>query len=288
MYYIVISVAALLFSMSFMFSEGFQKENGAGMNPTMLCTFYSSIFGLVLMLIVNKFQFNVSMFSFLVAIIYSVACVACNYYTIKALECGNLSTFTIFPMSGGLVLPFVFGLIIGEPFKVTRLICCLLIMLSILLTVDFKSDNQNQTKSKNKKAIIYNMAVFVLNGSVGVISTLHQAGTQYNCVDSASFLMLSKVLCIVIAGVFLIKNKCFRVSAKSLFYCGGNAAFNTVGNLLLLIALLHLPASVQFPIITGGTIVFSTIIDALRKVKVTKKQVLAAIVALVASCFMAL
>ncbi|MBR4890548.1 MAG: hypothetical protein IKU15_04595 [Clostridia bacterium] len=285
MYYIVISISALLFSLMFMFSEGFQKENGAGLNPTMLCTFYSAIFGLVLTLIVNKFQFNVSMFSFLVAIIYSVACVACNYYTIKALECGNLSTFTIFPMSGGLVLPFIFGLIIGEQFKVTRLICCILIMLSILLTVDFKSDSQNKTKSK--KAIIYNMAVFLLNGSVGVISTLHQAGAQYNCVDSASFLMLSKIICIIIAGAFLIKAKCFRVSTKSLFYCGGNAAFNTLGNLLLLIALLHVPASVQFPIITGGTIVFSTVIDALRKVKVTKKQVLAAIVALCASCFMA-
>ena len=46
-----------------------------------------------------------------------------------------------------------------------------------------------------------------------------------------------------------------------------------VGNFFILKAALHLPASVQFPIISGGTIVFSAVVSALiYKEKISKKE----------------
>ncbi len=47
-------------------------------------------------------------------------------------------------------------------------------------------------------------------------------------------------------------------------------------------------ASVQYPMVTGGTIVFSTLIDLIRKEKVSKREITATIIAFVSSCLMAI
>ena len=57
-------------------------------------------------------------------------------------------------------------------------------------------------------------------------------------------------------------------------------------NLLLLLSLLHLPASVQYPIVTGGVIVFSTLIDLARGVGAGRRKLLAALVVLAATALM--
>jgi len=77
------------------------------------------------------------------------------------------------------------------------------------------------------------------------------------------------------------------ISRKSFALSAGYSAFNSIGNLLLLIALTKLPASVQYPIVTGGTIVFATVIDLLRKEKVSKREIFATFTAFGASVLMA-
>ena len=74
----------------------------------------------------------------------------------------------------------------------------------------------------------------------------------------------------------------------SLRYSAGSACLNSVANMLLLIALLKLPASVQYPMVTGGVIVFSTVIELVRKSKLTKKEIAAALIAFAVSAMMAI
>ena len=85
----------------------------------------------------------------------------------------------------------------------------------------------------------------------------------------------------------LQKEKNFSISKKAGFYTVLYSVVNSVGNLLLLLALLHIPASVQYPIVTGGTIVISTLIGIMRKEKITRREIIAAVVAFVATVFMA-
>ena len=61
-----------------------------------------------------------------------------------------------------------------------------------------------------------------------------------------------------------------------------------MGNLFLLIALAVLPASVQYPLVTGGVMVCSTIISTIRKEKLTARDYAATVVALLASIFIAI
>ena len=101
--------------------------------------------------------------------------------------------------------------------------------------------------------------------------------------------VLTKIITAVICA-FLIsisKEKSFRISKKSMGLSISYSIFNSIGNLLLLIALLKLPSSVQYPMVTGGTIVFATVISVLRKDNVSQKEILAALIALGASVLMA-
>ena len=132
------------------------------------------------------------------------------------------------------------------------------------------------------------MMVFLLKGMIGVISKTHQdSGIAH--VDSTSFMFYSGIFTVLICSVwhFVIERKLPLLKGKSLLFSAGDGVLNGVGDLLLLIAVAELPASVQYPLVTGGVMVFSTIISVIRREKVAKLEYIAAAVALAASVMMA-
>ena len=140
-----------------------------------------------------------------------------------------------------------------------------------------------------KKGWKYYLSVFVLNGMTGVISTIHQSAGDLS-VDSGSFSVWIRIVPLVIClGIQLVsEKKIARIPSKIVPYTVGYAAFCGIGNLFLLIALEYLPASVQYPVVTGGTMIFSTIISAVRKEKITKRTIVSAALALLATIFIIL
>lgn len=280
MYYFMITVSAFLFSLQFMFNHGYQKENGSSWPFSLKFSLYTSITGFVILLVINQFQMKITMFSLLIAFLYGAVSISLSYSSIKAFEYANLSVYSVFSMIGGMILPFIYGILCGEKCNAVKLICCILIAISVMMTIN---------KGKQlRKAFKYYMAVFFLNGMVGVISKFHQSYTAL-CVDSASFIMLTKLTTILLSTLIMLTlhERNFTINKKAFLYCAGYSVFNSVGNLMLLIALLYLPASVQYPIVTGGVIVFSTLIDIVRKVHVTKKELLSAIIAFISAILMA-
>lgn len=281
MYYLMIIIAVCLFSTQFLLNNEYRKESGNTWNSALKFSLYSSITGFITLTITNKFNFNISMFSAVVAAVYSLVCISLSYSSIKAFTYANLSVYSVFSMIGGMLLPFVYGLMCGEEFKIIRIVCCVLIALCVLLAVN--------REEQSKKAIKYYIAVFILNGMVGVISKFHQSYTEL-CVDSGSFMMMTRIFTFIFCVVLLLlqQKKNFSIAKKAAVYSMLYSVVNGIGNLLLLIALLHIPASVQYPVVTGGTIVVSTIISLIKKDKITKKEILVAGIAFVATCFMAL
>lgn len=224
---------------------------------------------------------EVSLFSVLTACVYSLMCIALGYVSIKAFEYANLSVYSVFSMLGGMVLPFLYGIMCGEEFKTIRVVCCVLIALSVTMSI--------KKGEHSKKATKYYVLVSFLNGLVGVVSKFHQS-YPYLCVDSGSFMILTKITAVLFSLILLLlqKEHDFSVSRKALLYAGLYSVLNSVGNLLLLIALLNLPASVQYPVVTGGVIIVSTLIVIIRKEKITRKEILAAGVAFIATVLIAM
>ena len=276
MYYIVIIVSALLFSLQFMLNDGYKKECGSSLASALKFSLYTSLTGLIILLFINRFKLEVTLFSAIVALVYALVCVVFSYCSVKAFESANLSVYSVFSMIGGMVLPFAYGMLCGEEFKLSRLLCCVLIVIAIIFTADKSGEHKGGFK--------YYIAIFILNGFVGVLSKFHQSSPSL-CVDSASFMMLTKIFTTVISIVLLLslKGKIFSISLKAFANCGVYSAINSIGNLMLLIALLHLPASVQYPLVTGGTMLFALIISLVRRDKVTVRDFIGTALAIVST-----
>lgn len=286
LYYTLVIISTVLFSLQFLFTQRFQETSGTGMKPTLVFSLYKSLVIIFMMLLISGFKIGFSWFSLLMATVYAVSSMAMSYYSLKAFAVANLSVYSVFSMLGGMILPFFLGvLFFDEGDKlVFKIICCALIVVAVLLNI--KSGKQD------KKALFYYFAVFVLNGMSGVISKLHQS-SPYSPVDSTSFMLWSSVVTVVLSAAWLLiaYRQIPLIKGKNIFFVTDYGVFNGLGNLFLLIALSGesgLPASVQYPLVTGGVMVCSTIISTIRKEKLTVREYIATFIALLASIFIAL
>ena len=143
-----------------------------------------------------------------------------------------------------------------------------------------KTDNTN---TKNKGLfILLCIAIFILNGLTGVIAKAYEVSV--NNPDEISFTVVSCFLTAIfsslILGFVLIKQKLklkseltFAFSPIVFFSILAIGVFTHTGNFLHLKAAAHLPASVQFPMVSGGVIVCSAIVSAaIFKEEISKKE----------------
>lgn len=283
MYYALIAIATVMFGMQFFFNKTYQAAEGTLPIKTFIFTFGVSVVTIIAMLIINQTGFEFTWFSLAAAIVYAVMGISLTYCSIAALSRVNMSMFSLFSMLGGMLLPFIFGIAFyGEELTVQKIIAVLVISGSLALVSNFKAD---------KKTFAYCMLVFFLNGMAGVISKWHQSGE--NIVSSGGFMILKSIvtiaICIMAFIYFKIKGTSFKLQKKSSF--GSMALYgtlNSVANFLILIALFHVDASVQYPMITGGTIVVSAIISLFMKEKLHFKNCIAVILALISTILISL
>lgn len=248
-------IAAFLFSIQFLFQKAYQLKEGESLSATFLFSGICALIGMVYLLVMSKFRLEFSWFSFGLSVLYGVISVSCTYCCVNALKNADMSTFSAFMMLGGMLLPFLGGLIFfHEPFTYAAFICCVLIIVSLVLEAKAK-------KGSDKKSLKYCFIVFVLNGACGVLSKTHEYFVDVN-IGSQSYMFYSYVVVVAITfGYYLLKKQFPKPRKRfSFLYCILYSASTTVANLLVLIALKTLPASVNFPFITGGTMFFSTLI----------------------------
>lgn len=280
MMYVLLTVAALLFAMQFLFNQQFRKINGDGDDSTVIFAGYTHGISFLIMLVLSGFKLEFTWFSVLISAIYAVVVLGYNYASLKSFATANLSVFSIYAMLGGMLLPLAYGVIFcNEKLNVFKVFCIILIGIATALSFE-----KSATKGNNLK---YYFGVFILNGMVGVLSKIHQSDATL-AVDSKSFMATVNIFVFVICLAYqLIKNKKISVvSPKAFFSIGAHAFCNGIGNLLCLIALVSLPASVQFPITTGGVMVFSTIISLIRKEKPSPKTLISTAIAFVSTVLM--
>lgn len=130
--------------------------------------------------------------------------------------------------------------------------------------------------------------VFCLNGAEAIITSIHQKSTSPT-VGTFCFLAYSSTFtflaCLLI--YLLREKKLPRFPGNTILFPAGYALSNGTAEVLAFFALTHLDTSVQYPIITGGTIAFSALISLCRREKLTLKNLVAVCIALAASVCMA-
>ncbi len=254
MAYGFLTIASLLFSVQFLFQKQYQGNEGDGAQSSFLFAGIVAVIALVYLPCMSGFVIEFSPFSFGLSVIAAANTVVGTYFGVKALKYANMSTFSLFMMLGGVILPFLAGVtVFGETTSWAGYLSCLLIVAALAV-----ENGSVKEKENKKKTVLYCAIAFVTNGLSGVLAKTHQA-FPHLAASSQSYLFFTNAVVAVFVACYFLIGKCKPIPAKpvSLLYCGLYAAATTVGNLLVLLSLQTLAASVQYTFLTAVTLVFS-------------------------------
>lgn len=275
MYYAIIIISVLLFGGSFYCKDIYRQMRGSSMLISMEYSLIGAVVGLITLVIINGMMIEYTTFSLIMALASTINGFAFTFCTFKALKTINLSLYSLFSMLGGMLLPFIQGILFfGEEFTVAKFICVGVIALALILTIE---------KGKRKTGTIYYIGIFVLNGMSGVISKIF-VSAPFEKVSSAGYSILTAICSLVLSLVlFLIFTKKSgnheKIKPASITVGALSGVTNMIANFLLILALAHVDASVQYPMVTGGVIIISTLISLFGDKKPSKKEVLSVVVA---------
>ena len=275
--YAIVTAAVVMFGIQFLFNKLYGRESGNGMGATFVFSFIGGIIGIIALMIINGPQFDVTPFTLFMATLSAVNSITYTFCSLKSFERINLSLYSLFAMLGGMILPFFQGIIFyREPITVAKVICVIFVVVALWLCT---------SKSDRKGGTIYYIGVFVLNGMSGVIAKIFQSSSFAKTSDAMYSVWVATIGALISASVIIImiamskknhsqKFEIKKPNFKALIYASSCGILGNVANFLLLIALAVLPASVQYPFITGGVMIVSTLISALTGAKPSKKEIL--------------
>ena len=119
----------------------------------------------------------------------------------------------------------------------------------------------------------------------GVLSKIF-AESNFPKTSAAGYTNLTSICSVVISGVLLLIFSNKQPYGGKFSFAGtvigaASGIINKIATLILVIALAHVDASVQYPMVTGGVMIVSTLICFFGKNKPSKKEVLSIIVAFI-------
>lgn len=277
--YFMIIVADILLAVSFVMSKLYQIRVGTSEKAGFAFSAVTGLFTALIFLPINGFKLNITSYSLLMAVLKNVFCIAYTIAGFKMLKMQGMAIYSIFLMSGGMMIPYIWGLLfLDERFSVMRMIGLLLITGGIIAS--------NFTDEKIKpKSLILCAVVFLLNGAVSVVSKLHSVETV-NAVSVNDFIIIGGFFTFVIgaAGYTAAKRREKVQGGKVgivvlMFFF---ALLSGVSYLIQLVGARELPASVLYPFITGGSMIFSAVVGRIFFKEKIKKNIVISIVL----CFM--
>ena len=275
MYYGLIILAVLMFGGTFAMQDINRKLRGNSLRISLETSLIGSIAGLTVLLLLNGIRLECTVFTFVIALLSAFNSVAFTFCSFKALSRINLSLFSVFSMLGGMVLPFLQGILFyNEEITVAKIACLILVTLALTLTI---------STGKKKGGTIYYLGIFVLNGLSGVLSKIFTSSSleKTNAAGYSIWIAICTILVSFLMLLLVVRKPADRntYSLKALGISAGNGAVNQIANFLLVIALSHVDASVQYPMVTGGVMIVSTVICFLGKQKPKIKEILSVILA---------
>lgn len=269
-----------MFGGCFMLNDVHRRMRASCLKVSLQGSLLSAVAGVVVLLLVNGFQVHFTFGAVLISFFAAVNTIVLSYCGIMALGTINLSLYSLFMMLGGMMLPFWQGIFFyGEKLTVAKIICFVLICIALFVTVE---------KGKgNKKAVIYYIAIFVLNGMSGVFSKIFVSLLDNTATPgdySIALALWTGLLSSLLLAIFFWKKQDDGVPPltwKSALVSASSGGINKIANYCLTIALLHVDASVQYPMVTGGVMIVSTITAFLTPNKPKAREIISVAIAFV-------
>jgi len=255
---IMLIFAAVLLAVSFALTKYYQKDSDNQNSELMMFNAVVGMFSAIIFLAANGFNVHFNCFSVSMALLFGIFVSSYQMIGFKIMQESKMALYTVFLMAGGMILPYIWGLVfLDEQFSFIRTVGILLILASMILS------NLDDEKLDLKTAG-YCIIVFVLNGFVSIISKQHQmsemsAGTLDFIITKDIIIMTS---CFFISNWYKRKEKKEvknKLSIKKIIIIFLVAVSSGVSYFLQLKGAENLPATMLYPVVTGGTIIFTAI-----------------------------
>ncbi len=281
MYYAILSVAVIMFGVQFFCNDRYQHLCGNLLPATMRFIAGSSFVGAVILFAVNGFKLTATPFTLILSLFTALNAMIMAYCSAKALGKTNLSMYSLFAMLGGMALPFAAGLIFfGEEMTVGKGICLVTVFIAMLLTLE---KGEKGKKSEKSGGGIYCLGIFVFNGMSGVLSKIYESST-FAKTPASDYSVWSALITVILAIVILlVMNELTgkkKIPTPAFGWMAGYGALNKVANFMLLLSLAHIDASVQYPMVTGGVMIVSTLLSYFTPKKPGKREYAALVLSL--------
>ena len=276
MYYGLIILAVAMFGGRFALNDVYRRMRGSSLKISLQFSFTSSVAGLIVLLLMNGCKLEFTPFTLVMAFLSALNGLGFTFCAFRSLGTINLSLYSLFSMLGGMVLPFLLGILFyNEAMTLAKGVCFILICVALLLTVK---------RGDKKGGTIYYIGIFVLNGMSGVISKIFSSA-PFEKTSAAGYSVLGALSTIVISGAVLLflkdRGDTPKASAASVGVSAVGGIANRIANYLLVVALAHVHASVQYPMVTGGVIIVSTLICFFGENKPSKEEIFSVILAFI-------
>ncbi len=268
MYYLMILVAVVLLALQFSTNKFYQLRFGNAVTTSLLFTALSGLVTALLFFCLNGFSVQITAFSLGMATIIAVLCCSYTLIGFRMFALGSLSVYSMFLMLGGMLLPYLYGVLwLSESLTIGRILGVVLLALSMIFPVLGEKGGSAQTR---KLFFTLCFVVFTLNGFVSITSKIHQVSAMPT-VGAMDFVILSNGingLLSTVALLILCQTKHTAplpepLTNRSMGLIAGivvvNAACNGTSYMLQLVGAAHVPASVLYPLVTGGMVVLSAI-----------------------------
>jgi len=274
--YIMLSLSAILLAANFSVTYLYQKTEGVSAKAGFK---FTALVGLATALIfgaINGFDIEVSRFSVLLSALSAALCMLYTIIGFRIMKKQGIALYTLFLMTGGMVVPYVWGVFfLEEPFLLSRTTGLVLITIAVILS---KWNSENGSL----KEILLCVIVFFLNGFVSVTSKLHSIENVIPTVNETSFVTLSYFFSFVISGVCCLLSKKNPEKEKTnmklmLPLIVISAIFGGISYFMQLTAAKSVPATVLYPFVTGGSIIFAAVAERVIYKEKIKKNVLVGI-----------
>ena len=238
-------------------------------------SFACQVFVILLLLIINLFSIKLTTFSLLLSIVAAVANSGFAILSAIAFKYGKMSTFSMFLMIGGMLLPFLYGIIfLNEGITIWKIIGMVLLVGTLIANAIFEA--RKDTSNVKTKPIFWVLCIlaFILNGASSIITKIHATSSQTS--DSLDFLFIVAVFTAAFAlcgsGIAFLVQKSKKADSESqsnsikpkiiLFFCilsllaGAFICGSTFCNITVA---KTMPAVIEYPFLTGGTTILTAL-----------------------------
>lgn len=275
-YYLLIFLSVIGLAANFCLTKLYQNHAGTGMRVSVIFNIITGAFTAAIFFVINGamngFRLEITPFSLLMAALMILFCGAYALIGFKIISMGSMAVYTMFLMLGGMMLPYFFGLIyLNEEFSYLRLIGLALMVVAIAL-----SGSEGGNEEKKKSSVLFFvlcLIVFCLNGGGSIVSKIHQLPQNESLtVSPTAFVMLAGIIRFVSFSLLYLvlwlrdRRKPtdnapapLKMTPKIVGIMFAFSAVDGLSYLLQLIGASNLPATVLYPMITGGSVVLTAI-----------------------------